>query len=113
MHSELSEAERDAAESKLVARQIKDGKDRAPSPFIAPPAVYPAKLKASGKTGSASVTFTIDPVGRVQKPNVVESTDPAFAEAALATIQRWRFIPAVKGGHAVSTSVRLPFTFTP
>lgn len=55
---------------------------------------YPAKLLDQRLAGSVTLSFDVDPHGRVQNPKVVSSTPPgAFDAAALAAVQQWYFEP--------------------
>jgi TonB family protein len=114
LHSEMPPSAIEAGESKLIAKEIQGSPDRGPIKLIAPLPLYPAELQKSERIpGSASVAFTISADGKVENPNVVESSQPAFGEAALQTLKWWRFVPAVKNGRPVASAARLPFNFTP
>lgn len=55
---------------------------------------YPAKLLDQRLAGSVTLSFDVDPHGRVQNPKVVSSTPPgAFDAAALAAVRQWYFEP--------------------
>jgi TonB family protein len=51
--------------------------------------------------------------GRVENPQVTESSQPAFAAATLEALAQWRFIPATKNGRPFATKISLPFSFAP
>ena len=56
--------------------------------------VYPANLLNLRLAGSVTLSFDVDPRGRVQNPNVVSATPPgAFDAAALAAVRQWYFEP--------------------
>jgi protein TonB len=59
------------------------------------------------------IIFIVDKDGRVKSPLVQKSTNPAFDNAALAAIRRWRFEPGKRGGNAVQFRMRAPITFMP
>lgn len=72
--------------------------------------VYPAGLRDAGVAGHTVVTLIIDKQGNVEPGSmrVLESTHPAFDEAALRAVERFRFTPAQLNGHAVSVVIALP-----
>jgi protein TonB len=72
---------------------------------------YPQKLMAKGIDGKVLIEATVDAEGKVSKAKVVESSDPAFSEAALAAVRQWVFKPAAKDGQAIPTKVKIPFSF--
>jgi TonB family protein len=59
------------------------------------------------------VSCVIAPDGKPTDPVMKSATDPAFAEAALAVVSQWWFLPKVENGHAVASKAELPFDFTP
>jgi protein TonB len=74
---------------------------------------YPKSLRKTGVKGEAVVAMRITRQGVVVEPTIERATDPAFAEATLAAVRQWRFLPQVKGGRPVETAVSLPITFDP
>lgn len=57
--------------------------------------VYPEKLLDQHLAGSVTLSFDVDPHGRVQNPKVVSASPPgAFDAAALAAVRQWYFEPA-------------------
>ncbi|QDV05223.1 Gram-negative bacterial tonB protein [Planctomycetes bacterium Poly30] len=61
--------------------------------------------------GRVVVIFIVDSRGRVQKPKVQSSSDPALEAAALRTVKKWRFQPGTRKGKAVSTRSRQTIDF--
>ncbi len=113
LHSEISFFEREASLNHMIARRIAAVQDAAPKPFIGPAPEYPASLLKSNIKGQAVVTIRIRPNGSIQDPVVKSATDPAFGAAALAAAREWRFLPRVKDGHPVESTVEMPFLFSP
>lgn len=70
--------------------------------------VYPALLRQMGKSGVARIECVISPGGQLTNIRVIHATHPLFAEAALAAVQQWKFLPGRLDGRAVST--RFDFT---
>jgi len=74
------------------------------SPAYAPPEDQTGPLRVE-------LSFTVNEVGRVVNPSVVESSNTAFDQAALRAIRYWQFIPRIKNGRPVASRVRLPMIF--
>lgn len=76
--------------------------------------VYPAAARQVGREGSAVVEFTVDAQGIVRDPKVVSSEGGAsFEEAALRSVEKWRYAPRFVNGKAVPvTAVRGTIKFT-
>jgi TonB family protein len=87
--------------------------DVLPRPIAAPEVPYPAELRSTKQSGRVVVEFVVDPQGNVTKLSIVEASHPAFAAAALETLQHWRFTPGRKGGKSVHVKMRQPFNFRP
>lgn len=86
--------------------------DKRPTPTVQPQPQYPFELKRSGIEGEVLVSFIVDSTGSVRDPFVVRSSNPAFDEAVLTTVLRWKFRPGQKGGVAVNTrnvQILIPF----
>jgi TonB family protein len=56
------------------------------------------------------IEILIDADGNVTRARVIQSI-PALDQAALQTVYRWRFTPAIKNGHPVATIARTPVMF--
>jgi TonB family protein len=74
---------------------------------------YPEKLAKSKLTGRAIVTCTIATNGQPTNIKIKSASDPAFAEAALAVMSEWWFVPRVENSQPVLSAAELPFDFTP
>ena len=55
--------------------------------------IYPEQLRGSGITGSAVVSFVIDPEGLPINPEVIQATNPAFVPRALAAAVNLAYRP--------------------
>ncbi|MFQ6574834.1 energy transducer TonB [Pseudomonas sp. UM16] len=55
--------------------------------------IYPAELSKAAITGSVKVSFQAQADGTVTDVKIVNSSDPAFANAALKAVKQWRFQP--------------------
>jgi len=75
---------------------------------------YPAFMRDAGVTGHTTVQLIIDAEGNVEPGSVIvqESTNDAFKDATVRTVERFRFKPAQYRGRAVSVLVTLPIEWT-
>jgi protein TonB len=75
---------------------------------------FPSMLRERGHNGRVVVQFVVDTLGRAEMGGlqVVEASDPLFAESVRAVLPRYRFSPGEAGGRNVRTLVALPFDFT-
>ncbi|MSU70391.1 MAG: TonB family protein [Opitutaceae bacterium] len=110
-NSEIPPAEREKKLDLMVAKRIKGQRDAMPRPFFGPAPEYPPHLLPTKARGEAVVAIHITSKGSVQDPMVRTATDPAFGEAAVAAIRQWRFLPLMKAGQAMETTVEMPFVF--
>ena len=113
LDSTMGPARIEAALEKMIAAQVEGVTAADPKPLIAPPPAYPEKLRSKNLKGHATLAFAITTEGKVGEVTTVEADDPAFAEAAMAVITRWRFVPRVRDGARVNSTVRMPFNFVP
>jgi TonB family protein len=75
---------------------------------------YPPTLRESRVAGRVVVELIVDENGRVREGSarVMETTHPAFAEATLHAVERFRFRPAKMAGIPVAVSVTIPISWT-
>lgn len=95
---------------RMVTARVTAAPDAALKPLYVTDPIYPASLKSKA-AGKAVVACEIDEHGKVVNPTVASATDPAFGPAALEAVRAWRFVPAVKAGHAVSSHAEIPLDF--
>jgi TonB family protein len=99
----------------LSANGITGPEGGAPSaefrPFLVVDPVFPYDLLASGKDGSAAVTYTIDTSGSPRDVRVSEASDPEFGQALLAAVELSTFTEPMKGSDAAEVAVRQRATF--
>jgi len=84
--------------------------DQEPRVIYQPGPAVNAKLRKLAPA-TVYVLFVVDERGRVTKPIVQKSTDPAFERAAVAAVKQWRFESGKRNGEAVSFRMRVPITF--
>jgi protein TonB len=75
--------------------------------------VYPARLKALGMEGQVVLEFVVDSSGRAEPESIraTSSSDPAFTDAAAATVRSSRYRPAANNGRHVRQRTAQPFSF--
>lgn len=81
-----------------------------------PRAVYQASPAMSAELrrkapGTVYIIFIVDERGRVENPQIQDSTDPAFERPALNAVRQWRFEPGKRSGKPVRFRMRVPITF--
>jgi protein TonB len=73
---------------------------------------YPLEARNKGYQGRVLLKVEVLPDGRVGEIELKESSGyEVLDESALATVKKWRFIPARKGKVAISCWVNVPITF--
>ncbi|HEX2076482.1 MAG TPA: TonB family protein, partial [Longimicrobium sp.] len=72
---------------------------------------YPAQFRAAGIFGTAVLELHVAADGTLSRTRVVESSHPAFGEAAVRAIAAARFRPARHRGVAVASTARIPLMF--
>ena len=96
----------------LVPGQFGSGPDGPPVPMVQTKPEYPLGLRYRHIEGVVMLDFVVDTLGRVQRPRVLMTPDPAFSQAAVTTVSRWQFRPAMKAGRPVSTHLEEPIVFS-
>lgn len=74
--------------------------DAPPKARYVAPLVYPLALLRSDTSGTARITFLVDPAGQVRNVRVIEASEPDFGLALQASMEAWAFEPARKDGRA-------------
>ena len=86
--------------------------DQPPRILSAVPPQYPFDAQKKGIEGRVMLRFVVDSGGKVQEPQVVDAEpEGIFEESALTAVVKYRFKPAIKGGHAVDCIVKLPLGY--
>ncbi len=106
--------------SGLVACAALPARAQPAAPAVTPPsvvthvdAVYPPSALADRKHGDVVLAVTVDADGHVSRVTVLESGGADLDEAATVAARQWTFVPAMKGGKAVASRIRVPFHFAP
>lgn len=72
---------------------------------------YPAAETAAARAVEVALAATVGVDGQVTQVEVLASGGAAFDQAAIAAVRQWLFSPAMREGHAVASTIRIPFTF--
>lgn len=72
---------------------------------------YPEEAKRAGVAGKVVAQVTVDPSGKVEKAEVIESPGKALSDAVLAHIAELRFTPAKQNGKPIKSIVQVPIVF--
>lgn len=72
---------------------------------------YPPSLRAAGIEGDVILELLIDATGNTLEATIVESSNPAFNDAALEAARAVKFAPARQGDQAVAVKIRFPIRF--
>ena len=74
---------------------------------------YPRSELPRGRESVVVLTVRVSTQGRAEKIAVTGSSgSPAFDEAAVRAVRRWRFVPATRAGNPVAGWVKVPIRFT-
>lgn len=75
---------------------------------------YPALLRDARVQGRVVVEMVVEEDGRVRpgSARVMDASHPAFGDAALRAVERFRFTPAQVGGVAVPVRVTVPIAWS-
>jgi TonB family protein len=101
LHSRMRSDYIAVQQEKTKALLAHKNQDFPPLPAHRSPPTYPAELKSQKSAGSAQVKCVVTAKGEVKSVTLVSATQPAFGEAALAAVPKWKFDPAVKDRHFV------------
>jgi protein TonB len=73
---------------------------------------YPFAARRRGLEGQVVISVRVSPSGAAAQVTVLKSSGHrALDRAALRTIGAWRFVPALRDGHPVESTVEIPVTF--
>ncbi|MHA3884694.1 energy transducer TonB [Stutzerimonas degradans] len=97
------EAERArVAAAEQARREAAAAADRQYLPIAKAPPVYPQRALDSGVQGECTVSYDVDPTGRVVSPQVAGQCHPLFIRPSLEAAKRFRYRPRIVDGQAVT-----------
>ena len=94
------EAEQARAVAAEQARREAAAADRQYLPIAKEPPVYPQRALDSGVQGECTVSYDVDPSGRVVSPQVAGQCHPLFIRPSLNAAKRFRYRPRIVNGQA-------------
>jgi TonB family protein len=75
-------------------------------------AIFPQRMVAAGvKSGAASIAVAVDDDGKLTDYLVTAYSHPAFADAALSALRKWKFEPARLHGAPRNSKTDITFRF--
>jgi TonB family protein len=72
---------------------------------------YPSGFASLDVKGSVVVEFVVAENGTTQGIQVIKSSHPEFADAAVNAVKTWKFTPAPKNGQSTPIRMRIPVNF--
>ena len=76
------------------------------------PPAYPESARRRGQQGRVILQVDVSPDGLPTTVSVMQSSGfPTLDAAALAAVQRWRFVPATRGGTPIAATAEVPIVF--
>lgn len=72
---------------------------------------YPVAMRRYGMRGQVTLSFEVDPKGKVQNVVIFSSDNPSFDEPAIKALREWTFQPATRDGQPVTEKMRVPIIF--
>lgn len=89
------------------------GKTQQPYALSAPVPPYPPLARREGTEGKVKLKVLISEEGRVNGVSLFRSSgSPLLDQAALETLEKWRFSPAMENGRRVAAWVVVPVVFS-
>lgn len=87
-------------------------KTKPPVPLFTPNPIYPETDRRNRVQGIVVLYAVIDEQGRVHDPTVTRSLTPGLDEVAKATVQQWRFQPAMCSSTPVPVEMNIEVSFS-
>jgi RNA polymerase sigma factor (sigma-70 family) len=100
-----------AADAQQRSKPVMQGPDAGPEPVNRVQPKYPDEMKVLGIPGEVLVELVVIGDGSVKDVKASKATNEAFAAAAIAAVEKWKFKPGQKGGRAVNTRIAVPIVF--
>jgi TonB family protein len=101
-----------AAQPARPAERIRVGGNVTPSRLQRqPPPVYPAELQDAGIEGTVVMRGVVGKDGKLLQTDVISSSDPRLAKAALDAVAQWLYQPALLNGEPSETLTTISLEF--
>lgn len=109
--STISSTPESADDSAFSAFQPVTPGMKPPKATFAPDPKFPDLPADAEQRGTVVLLIGVNTKGHVEAVRVLRSDEPAFEKSAVATVRKWKFKPAEKGGHAVAVQVTVEMKF--
>jgi TonB family protein len=83
----------------------------APTILYAAPAIFSEEARAKKITGDCLISLIVDAQGMPQDPKVIQKLGHGLDEQALASVNQYRFEPAMKDGKPVPVRIIMKVNF--
>jgi TonB family protein len=83
----------------------------APRAIYDPDPEYSDEARRAKYQGTVVLSLIVDPSGHARNVRVARSLGMGLDEKAMEAVQRWRFAPGMKDGHAVAVQVNVEVNF--
>jgi protein TonB len=101
--AQRAEADRQAAAAANARAQAEaEAASRQYLPIAKEAPAYPQRALDRNIEGECTVSYTVNPTGRVENPQVLDDCHPLFKSPSLAAAKRFRYQPRVVNGQAVA-----------
>lgn len=100
--AQRAEADRQAAAANARAQAEAEAASRQYLPIAKEAPAYPQRALDRNIEGECTVSYTVNPTGRVENPQVLDDCHPLFKSPSLAAAKRFRYQPRVVNGQAVA-----------
>ncbi|MEN7433381.1 energy transducer TonB [Chromobacterium sp. TRC.1.1.SA] len=109
-----AEAPKNAGGGKTDNRDLPVTEPQSRGGYLNNPApVYPTVSREEGEEGTVRLRVLVSAQGAAQEVSVHDSSGfPRLDRAALASVKRWRFTPAKRGGEAIAYTYIVPVEFS-
>jgi len=82
-----------------------------PKPKSSPDPDYPQLPPYTEPNGIVDMLVGINTKGNVELVHVLRASNPAFESSAVATVKKWKFSPAKRGGNPVPVQITVEMKF--
>jgi protein TonB len=73
--------------------------------------VYPQDLKVQGMAATVKIKAIISKTGDLLNPKVVNTVEPALAQAALDAVKQWQYSPTLLNGQPIEVLTTIDVVF--
>jgi TonB family protein len=89
--------------------RLSEYRQQFPRPISQPLPEYPMKWREEGVTGEATLRFTVTERGAITGVQAIKSSQKEFADASLAAVKKWTFLPALAADRKSPIAMELEY----